>query len=322
MLISIIVPVYNVEKYINQCIDSILLQSFSDLEIILVDDGSTDESGYICDTYADKYPYISVIHKPNGGLSDARNAGIKAAKGDYILFIDSDDYIGKGTLQQIANRINVSHTKLDVIFLNAIKFYEDGSFVALNDGYIAEEINNKDRLSVLNHLASLKKYPGSACTKLIRRKLIIENDLFFTKNLIAEDIDWTINLLTISENFAYVDTDYYYYRQNRKGSITNTKSTKDIRDLLFIVDKWAKKSNDEVQSVINAFVAYEYMMILKMYAFLSRNEKKELLEQVESLKWTLDYGRSKRLIAVKYSVKFLGTKLTAYLLNFAYKMIQ
>ena len=95
MLISIIVPVYNVENYLKECIDSILRQEFRDYEIILVDDGSKDDSGKICDEYGKKYSFISVIHKKNGGLSDARNFGLKIAKGEYILFIDSDDYIAK-----------------------------------------------------------------------------------------------------------------------------------------------------------------------------------------------------------------------------------
>lgn len=92
MIFSIIVPIYNVEKYLRCCVDSVLAENFSDYEMILVDDGSPDGCGKICDEYADKYPHIKVIHKENGGLSDARNAGIRAAKGDYLIFLDSDDY--------------------------------------------------------------------------------------------------------------------------------------------------------------------------------------------------------------------------------------
>lgn len=92
MIFSIIVPIYNVEKYLRCCVDSVLAENFADYEMILVDDGSPDGCGKICDEYAGKYPHIKVIHKENGGLSDARNAGIRAAKGDYLIFLDSDDY--------------------------------------------------------------------------------------------------------------------------------------------------------------------------------------------------------------------------------------
>lgn len=92
MIFSIIVPIYNVEKYLRCCVDSVLAENFADYEMILVDDGSPDGCGKICDEYAGKYPHIKVIHQENGGLSDARNAGIRAAKGDYLIFLDSDDY--------------------------------------------------------------------------------------------------------------------------------------------------------------------------------------------------------------------------------------
>lgn len=100
MTFSIIIPVYNVEKYLNECVDSVLNQKNVDYEIILVDDGSTDNSGQICDEYLKKHSNVSVIHKVNGGLSDARNAGLESAEGDYILFVDSDDKIEENSLSK------------------------------------------------------------------------------------------------------------------------------------------------------------------------------------------------------------------------------
>ena len=119
MLISFIVPIYNVEKYLNECVDSILSQDFEDYEIILIDDGSTDNSGAICDEYARRYENIIVKHKLNGGLSDARNAGIELANGKYVLFVDSDDYIGKNSISAIVNCLNEQKKTIDVVFLDA-----------------------------------------------------------------------------------------------------------------------------------------------------------------------------------------------------------
>ena len=172
MLISFVIPVYNVEKYLNECVDSVITQNFRDLEIILVDDGSPDGSGQICDQYAEKYGFVTVIHKTNGGLSDARNAGINAASGDYILFLDSDDYIANGSIAAIADYI--LKFSPDVVFLNAKKVFPDGRIVPIGDDYNAEKINGKDKKTVMKHLASLPKYPGSACTKAIRRQLIMD----------------------------------------------------------------------------------------------------------------------------------------------------
>jgi glycosyltransferase involved in cell wall biosynthesis len=192
--ISIIIPVYNTSKYLKQCIESVLSQEYKDYEIILVDDGSTDSSGDICDFYSSAYGFIMTIHKENGGLSDARNIGLKHAKGDFVLFIDSDDYISQGSLLSVQNTIE-ENSDVDVVFLEAIKVFPNGRTVPLRDGYRKEAIYNKSQDSVLEHLAELPKFPGSACTKLIKRSLIKNNNLFFEKNQLSEDIDWTIRLL-------------------------------------------------------------------------------------------------------------------------------
>lgn len=119
MLISFIVPVYNVEKYLDTCITSIVDQKYKDYEIILVDDGSTDSSPKICDRYEHQHSFIKTIHKENGGLSDARNYGIKAAKGEYILFVDSDDYIAPDAVENIVNTLKSEKNDIDVMFLEA-----------------------------------------------------------------------------------------------------------------------------------------------------------------------------------------------------------
>jgi len=121
-LVSIIIPVYNVESYINQCIDSVIQQTYKNVEIILVDDGSDDSCPRICDEYARKDPRIRVIHKPNGGASDARNAGLAIAKGEYIYFLDSDDYIEKDAIATLV--VHAHHYDADVVFFDALILYD------------------------------------------------------------------------------------------------------------------------------------------------------------------------------------------------------
>lgn len=318
MLISFVIPVYNVEKYLNECLESVISQNFNDYEVILVDDGSADNSGRICDEYADKYDFISVIHKVNGGLSDARNAGLNAASGEYVLLLDSDDYIAEGSLSAIAKTI--SDFLPDVVFLNAKKFYPDGKTVPLGDGYNAEKINGKSKDEIMAHLASLPKYPGSACTKAIRRGLIIDNSLFFEKGLLSEDIDWTIRLFKVAEKFAFCDIDYYYYRQRRAGSITNTKTVKNVQCLLYIIKKWASKDmKRSYQKEINAFLAYEYMISLLCYVNLNKEEQKLLLADFKSYKWVLKFGNTKKIRLVRLFSLFFGISLTSKFLRVAHK---
>lgn len=122
--ISVIVPVYNVEKYLSQCLDSIIHQTYKNLEIILVDDGSTDSSGLICDNYSQKDKRIKIIHKCQGGLSDARNAGLKIATGEYISFIDSDDFIDKNMYSILIN--NTQKYNSDIVWFNYYNYYSKG----------------------------------------------------------------------------------------------------------------------------------------------------------------------------------------------------
>lgn len=314
-LISIIVPVYNVERYLKECVDSLLNQKFKDYEVILVNDGSTDKSGEICDSYAEQFPYVHVIHKRNGGLSDARNTGLGFSSGKYILFVDSDDYISKGSLDSIVEVLDLYNKYIDVAFLESIKFYPDGKSEAMSDGYISNLINNQSKDVVMKHLSSINKFPGSACTKLTSRDLIYKHDLFFQTGLLSEDIDWTIRLLKVAEHFAYVDTPYYFYRQKRAGSITNSVNLCNIECLLSIIEKWSSENLGlQYQYELNSFMAYEYMIVLFNYANLSKHDKSEIYGRVKNNSWLLSYSNSRKTKIVKLVYKCLGLTLTSKLL--------
>ncbi len=316
MFISIIIPVYNVEAYIETCVDSVLAQDFTDCEILLVNDGSTDNSGTICDRYAAQHDRVRVIHQENGGLSDARNVGLRAATGDYVLFVDSDDYIGAGSLAGVAAAAGYPQGAADVVFLEACKVFPNRSTVSLGEGYIAARINDRPKDEVMAHLASLPKYPGSACTKLICRQLIVDNDLYFEKGLLSEDIDWTLALLQKATRFSYCDAPYYYYRQGRTGSITNTVGIKHVRDMLYIIDKWASRSlGRPYQQEFNAFMAYEYMILLLNYGSLARRDRAALHGDVKRLAWVLSYARAKKARLTAACCRLLGVELTARLLR-------
>lgn len=316
MLLSIIIPVYNVEDYINDCINSILHQSFKDYEIVLVDDGSEDKSGRICDQYADQYSHISVVHKINGGLSDARNAGLKIAKGKYILFVDADDYISEESLANIMMCLKALGSDIDVVFLEAIKIYPDGKKIPMGDGYIENKINNQPKDIVMKHLSTLNKFPGSACTKLVMKNLIINNQLYFERGLLSEDIDWTIKLLKTAKTFGYTSYPYYYYRQKRNGSITDTADRKNAECILSIIEKWSSQTIDyDYQRDINAFMAYEYIVLLYNYSKLTGLEKKELYSRLKSLKWIMRYARSRKEKLVSVFINIAGINITSQLLN-------
>jgi len=314
---SIIIPVFNTSKYLEQCIDSIIYQSVNDFEIILVNDGSTDNSGVICNYYSQKYSFIKVIHKENGGLSDARNTGLLYAEGDYILFIDSDDYIFRDSIAEIKKTLN-EKPDVDVIFLNAYKVYDNGKKIPLGDNYDKKRIYNKSHENVLEHIANLPKFPGSACTKLVKRSLIENNNLYFEKNLLAEDIDWTVKLLLSAKTFNYCEANYYFYRQGRKGSITNTKNDNLFYSLLYIIKKWSiplNQSTNRFQKYINAFMAYEYVILLHLYGKLSRAKKSIFFDDIKSYSWLLKESKIRTVKIVDLLYDVLGPEIVSSILS-------
>lgn len=321
MLLSIIIPVYNVEQYLKECVESILEQSFRDYEIILVDDGSTDSSGQICDAFQKGNDNIKTIHKSNGGLSDARNVGINNAKGEYILFIDSDDYIAPNSLNKIVGCLKKQKKQIDIMFLEAIKVYPDGTQESLGDRYDEKMINGQTKLTCLNHLARLPKFPASASTKLIRREFIVSNQLYFKKGLISEDVHWSIGAFLLAENFAYCNIEYYYYRQNRIGSITNSVKVSSIEDLLWIIENWSSMELDSrFRKCVYSFLAYEYSILLLRYSKLRGQKNKVLFKRIKKLRWILKYAKGDNSRKVSYLCSFLGVKNSMLVLRYIDKI--
>lgn len=314
--ISVIVPVYNVEAYLKECIDSILLQEYEKMEIIMVDDGSTDSSGSICDEYALRHDNVIVIHQENAGLAAARNTGIYCAKGDYLLFVDSDDYIARGAIKGIIRESMSMGEPTDVIFLKIKKVFSDGTERFFGEKYDREKINHQPKEKVLKQLVKTGKFPGSSCNKMVKRKLIVDNGIFFPEGLVCEDIDWVLQLLRVAESFFYCDIDYYYYRQNRIGSITNTINIRSVKSLLEILGKWLDRNGetDPFRDIFNAFLAYEYMILLILYGTLGEDEKRGVREKIHDYKWIMRYAKGRKEKVVAFVSALFGTEITAGLL--------
>ena len=314
VVFSFIIPVYNVERYLEQCVTSILSQDFSNFEIILVDDGSTDSSGLLCDHFAQSDQRIRVIHQKNGGSSEARNTGIRNVCGEYVLFVDADDYIEPGSVGLIYEEICL-HPGVDVVFLEATKVYPDGRQRPMHDGYVKSRIEGRSYEDVLEHLSALPKSPGSACTKAIKRSLLDET-LLFEKGLYSEDLEWVYRLFAKAKTYTYIDTPYYYYRQSRHGSNTDGFSKKKFDSTVWIIKKWAqKKPENPYRETINALVAFQYMIWLSSLASAPVKDAKQYFKYAAQIKWILKYGKSKKLRMVHLVCNVLGVRLTAKLLR-------
>ena len=246
MLVSIIIPVYNVEAYLTECLDSVVNQTFRDMEIILVDDGSTDNSPEIMQAFAEKDSRIKIITQPNRGVSAARNTGLRAASGEYILFVDSDDTILPETVETLYNKIR--ETDSDLLLGNELFCHENKRWSM--DFKRDEALNSITGISgkaCYIKLMEVNAFPPSAPLFFIRRELITLNSIFFKEGIIHEDELWCVEAMLNAKRVSLIDFNYYLYRQ-REGSIMHSNNHEFRIKSLFIVtnelNKLAKKEND------------------------------------------------------------------------------
>ncbi len=228
--VSIIVPIYNVEKYLPKCLDSLVNQTLDDIEIILVNDGSTDNSGIIAKQYYENHKNkIKYLEKENGGLSDARNFGIPYATGEYIAFLDSDDYIEIDSYKKMHEKAKEE----DADYIECDFIWE----------YPNKQIIDK-RLSYNNKQEMLTNVRVVAWNKLIKREIIIKNNLKFPKGLRYEDIEFTYKLIPLLNKVSYIDKPFIHYVQ-RNNSIANVQNEKtaDIFAILENVEKYYIEKN-------------------------------------------------------------------------------
>lgn len=310
MFFSIIIPVYNVEKYLDECINSILMQSYTKFELILVDDGSKDNSSTICDKYAQKDQRVRVIHKINGGLSDARNVGTDSAKGDYIIYIDSDDYICD---LDFLNKINQkAKSGIDIICYKFKKYYEDkGTFEECN--FYCPDIEKISTLAErINEMVRRDAFYCSAWSKAIRLDIIKDNNIKFEKGLLGEDQEWYYHILINAKTITYIDEVFLVYRQ-RANSITSSWKMKNLVDCIYVVNKWYYQIPDEEidenykKALLNS-VAKLYCNLLIAYTRFKNNEKKKFYPELEKMHELLLFHENPRTKIFYRIYKLIGFK--------------
>lgn len=211
-LISIVTPVYCVEQFLPKCLNSILTQSFSDWECILIDDGSIDNCGAICDSFVAKDSRFRVFHKKNGGVSAARNLGIKEAKGEWVTFIDADDFVGETYIHGLLQPV-LQENKVDFVHGGCTN-YENGQITSVNQEYDYFVGHDKGKL--------FSSFRGLVVSKLFKTEILHQHNLFFDEEMkIAEDMAFTMDYLFYVNSYALVPEKGYYYRRDNEGSATH-----------------------------------------------------------------------------------------------------
>jgi glycosyltransferase involved in cell wall biosynthesis len=320
--ISVIIPVYKVESYLHKCIDSVLNQNFKDIEVILVDDGSPDNCPVICDEYASKDNRVKVIHKKNGGLSDARNQGIKTATGDYILFLDSDDYWeGTNALDNLVRTINQNQADVTLYGTKDINLVQNTANITR--GFYNIAALQKNKKTAVKSLFETAQFPGSAWVIAIKRSFVLENELFFITGIKAEDIDWLIHVFVKAQTFDAVNDAFYMYIKNRPGSITNTSDAKSAKDILFSVSKWRTLLENNMTATngyLLSYLASQYLTSHIVFSKVSKSEKKMLLPFIKKEQAILKYAIGKRGLICKFLIEILGIRYSGMVFHFGHVM--
>lgn len=296
--ISVIIPVYNMEKYLCRCVNSVLRQSYSVYEIILVDDGSKDSSPVLCDNYAKKYGQIKVIHKTNGGLSSARNAGLDLASGEYISFIDSDDFIAEDMYEVMLSTMN---GQSDTIICTVAERYWD------NGETTPSSVLHKNACSTTasEYVRELMLHVGdsSACTKLFPKNII--EGVRFEEGKLNEDFLFMLSLAPRIKEIRYTGKVGYYYFV-RAGSISNGygKAIVDMVENSIIAKKYIYENYPQYKEEADRFALYQHMGYLL------------IVPAKEAIKTNMVFFN-----AVRYIRKHIGQSITNPYMKFQNKVL-
>lgn len=326
LLISFIIPVFKVESYIHICVNSILRQTYENIELILVDDGSPDACPFICDEYAKIDKRIKVIHKQNGGLSDARNIGLMNATGDYVIFVDSDDFwIHDNLLEKLLVEVK-KNNNCDFIGFNCSYYYEERNEYSPWASYDEQLLLQGDKDALITLLIKTGNFPISACTKIVKRDFLMSNHLFFINGLLSEDIPWTIQVLDAAKSFHMTNLYIYAYRQVvNSSSISHSFNEKHFEDILWIIGFCIDFLNHSSFSLktrksLLSFIAYEYCILIgSLYKLPKkyRNDKRKVLKNYTWLLHYMDHPKVQKAAWV-YACSgfyFLELVLTKYMKN-------
>lgn len=309
MYLSVIIPVYNVEKYLEECVSSLYSQgiSLSDFEVLLINDGSTDDSLQIIKNLYERYENIRFFTQENRGLSETRNRGIFEAKGEYIFFLDSDDFVYPNLLYDLLNI--AIEKKLDVLRFDYWNVSECGDRLSLSH-YIerrkkyANQVGNGDFL--LKRIYNREFY---ACFSLLKRDFLLKYQIRFTPGIYYEDIEFSLNLALYAERIMYVPQAVYAYR-NRSTSIVNTFNRKKAEDLIEILARLRNSAFSKIEDIEYVHVVEENITSLMVFLLLRVSEFPLFRERY----YLLNLIREKGLLYI-YPQKTIKEKLIPVLYN-------
>ncbi|WP_347116174.1 glycosyltransferase [Streptococcus thermophilus] len=311
VLLTVVIPVYNVEKYLKRCVESVLVQEWHNYDILLVDDGSTDSSPQICDDYAKVYDFISVIHKKNEGLSAARNTGISNAKGEYVYFPDSDDWIEPNTFSDLAEVIESD--QYDIISFNR-EFVKSEYDIIKSDSKRTKRLTGKEALIDMFSYGFVTSFPND---KIYRKALFTKNTIQFPVGKYYEDLGTNYKLFLAAKNVFATNQKYYHYLIDNPDSITQSWNEQKFSNIfefykdIFYSDFVRSRLNQEELQISQLYYVNGLTHILaslykskldKEYIDITNEVKQELLKNSVSLSQIKDQPNKLKYILFRLKI--------------------
>jgi len=314
ILLSIIVPVHNIESYIERCITSITEQNIANVEIIIVNDGSTDRTGHICNTIARTNPHISVTHIEHSGVSAARNIGINKSNGKYLMFVDGDDILTNNSIEAICKKINESD--FDVITSTKFgrhKYNKNYSMELLND------IEFKKGASAYNLLLKAPFFVPSMCNIICKSSIYNKYNIRFNTELSNnEDIDCALRLLEKINHIGIINEPHYVYKHERKNSASVNFDSKRIKSSLDFITIWSKRAGEEkdleTKLSLLGYIGYQYTILMGSLFVANKDTRKKYTEQIKDFDYLMRHRKSFQGKAILAIYKLFGFVITGRML--------
>lgn len=313
LLFSIIVPVYQVENYIEQCIESLLPQCRKNSEIIIIDDGSYDRSGAIADEYAKKHECINVIHQDNQGLSEARNIGIHHAKGEYCIFVDGDDMLCEGAIDSLKKCI-ADKQHPEVVIHRSKVIDSAGRIKECSYWFDEMQMQNLPTSEAYSNIQKLSGLVLAGCLFSVRTEYIKNNQFYFIKGLFHEDEEWVPKIFLNTDRIAYNNTCFYCYRIDREGSITKKLNIKREFDKLKIIDLLEQelgkaKYSFDIKTIIEERIRCIYFgVICSAWQYRKDKEYAKLMQLIKKKRIILRNSKSMKHKAGYVLTIFMGSR--------------
>ena len=312
---SVIIPVYNVEDYLRECVQSVLSQDFASYEIILVDDGSTDGSGQLCDEFAKTDFRVQAVHQENQGQSAARNHGLQIASGKYILFLDSDDFYPQNFLLR---QIYSASRDRDMVCFNYVRY--TGRLLSPLITFPSSEDHAGEKL--LLEMVRLNAFTSSPCLKAVKRSLLLEHHICFEAGRICgEDIEWNARLLLAAQSIAIAPACLYAYRV-RQNSITHSFTPRHVDEFYRIIQGISSvpvSGSEILRQAYYGYAAFQYCTLLINAQLCKPKASRERLREIQQMSWLLQYDANRIVKLIHTVYKLVGFKLTSLLLLVYFK---